>query len=189
MPKLILIKHASPVKDPAKPSRTWRLSDTGRDDAKRLADKLRSSGLSFQVVVTSDEPKARETGEIVGSAFGVPVEQGEDLHEHDRDNVPVMPTREFISSMALFFRESGRLVLGRETAADAHARFEAAVQEVMSKHAGQDVAIVTHGTVMSLYLAELLKREPFELWRALGLPSYVALDWEMRQPIEVVAKV
>src|SRR5437667_113666 len=110
MPTLILIKHASPLKDPAKPSREWKLSEEGRQCASRLAEQLRQ--LDMDVIVSSDEPKALETARIIGGKLGKPVESAPDLHEHDRSNVPVMPTREFISSVAQFFKQRDRLVLG-----------------------------------------------------------------------------
>src|SRR3954470_845340 len=108
---LILVKHASPLKDSEKPAHEWRLSDDGRVAAGKLADQLRESDLAIDVIVTSDEPKAQETAEIIAGILGKPVETAIDLHEHDRSSVPVMPTRDFISSVAQFFKETNRLVL------------------------------------------------------------------------------
>jgi broad specificity phosphatase PhoE len=38
------------------------------------------------------------------------------------------------------------------------------------------VAVVTHGTVIALYVAELTGEDPFTLWRRMGLPSFAVLD-------------
>jgi len=176
MSKLILIKHATPLKDVTRPSHEWKLSERGRDDARVLADRLRQHHID--IVITSNEPKAEETGRIVAEVLGVPCEPADDLHEHDRSNVPVMPTREFISMIALFFNEPDRLVLGKERANAARDRFERAVKDVMrSRGESAGVAIVTHGTVMALFLAERASEAPFDLWRRLQLPSYVVMDW------------
>ncbi len=43
--------------------------------------------------------------------------------------------------------------------------------------------------MLSLYLAPLLEGDPFDLWRRLGLPSYVALDAESMEVIERVERV
>src|SRR5262245_50549313 len=185
MSKLILIKHASPLKDPTKPARQWKLSDEGRAAAERLAERLRQ--LKIDIIVSSEEPKAQETAGIIAEALGKRVETASDLHEHDRDNVPVMPTREFISSIAQFFKERTRLVLGRETAQQAMSRFKRAVDSVVESQPDQNVAVVTHGTVLALFAAEYLGEDPFQLWRRLGLPSYIVLD--DRTVVEVVDTV
>jgi broad specificity phosphatase PhoE len=187
MSKLILIKHATPLKDVTRPSHEWRLSDRGREDARTLADRLREQRID--VVVTSTEPKARETGEIVAKTLEVPCETADRLHEHDRSNVPVIPTREFISMMALFFKEPQRLVLGKETADTARDRFDRAVDAVMRAHEVKNVAIVTHGTVIALFLAEHVDEDPFDLWRRLQLPSFVTLDWPDQRVQEIVERL
>src|SRR5438874_1782312 len=99
MPRLILIKHAKPLIDPAKSSELWKLSEEGRAQAKILADQLAPYNVS--VVISSDEPKAIETAQILASALKIATESGGDLHEHDRSNVPHMRSGEFISHVEL----------------------------------------------------------------------------------------
>ena len=187
MGKLILIKHASPQVDPNVSSHEWKLSPAGREKAMALGERLRAHAPN--VIFTSDEPKAIETAQIVADALGVRHEIVPDLHEHDRSNVPQMPTREFISSVALFFKRPTELVLGRETAEQARQRTSGAIDAILSQHAGQDLAVVTHGTVLALYLAPLLREDPFILWRQLGLPSFVVLDASQTELIERVDSI
>src|ERR1051325_8791308 len=71
MPTLILIKHARPDVMPAVPSRDWTLSDEGRDSCKALAARLAAK--PPDLFVTSDEPKAIETGSIVAGILKKPV--------------------------------------------------------------------------------------------------------------------
>jgi len=187
MPKLILIKHASPQQEAGVSSHDWKLSPAGREKAASLAERLRPHAPA--VVYSSDEPKAVETAEIVAAALGVPHEVADDLHEHDRSNVPQMPTREFISSMALFFKKPAELVLGRETAEQARQRIRRAIDEIVSRDSTRDVAIVTHGTVLALYLAQVIGGDPFDLWRRMGLPSYVVVDASAKRVVESVERV
>lgn len=183
MPTLILIKHAKPQVLPEIPSDQWPLSDEGRRLCEPLAERVR--GHQPQVVVSSEEPKAAETGRIIAERLGVPFETAPGLHEHDRSNVPHMPTREFISYMALFFKKPDEQVLGLETAKEARERLTGAIDEVLARHPDQNVAIVTHGTVLALYAAETAGREAFATWRAMGLPSFIAFDRSEMRPIEV----
>lgn len=187
MSKLILIKHATPLKDVTKPSHEWRLSDRGREDTRILAERLRAQ--QIDIVITSTEPKAQETGKIIGEVLGVPCETAEGLHEHDRSNVAVMPTREFISMVALLFKEPRRLVLGKETADAARDRFACAVDDVMRAGESRNVAIVTHGTVMALFLADHVDDDPFDLWRRLQLPSFVTMEWPDKRVREIVERI
>ena len=66
--------------------------------------------------------------------------------------------------------------MGHETADQAHARFAAAVMGVVGEHPEDNLVIVTHGTVMTLFIARALAWEPFPLWKRLGLPSWVAFS-------------
>jgi broad specificity phosphatase PhoE len=174
MPQLILIKHAAPEVVPDLPSEKWRLSEKGRASCTPLAELVRPHGP--KVIVSSTEPKAAETAELVAAQLGIPHSTARDLHEHDRSNVPHMRSSEFISAVELFFRKPDELVLGRETAQQAEVRFTRAVTSVVNQHTGQDLAIVAHGTVIALLLARHSDRTAFQLWRELGLPSLAVMD-------------
>jgi broad specificity phosphatase PhoE len=187
MRKLILIKHASPLVIPGTPPEQWKLSDKGKETCIPLAEALREYAPT--VVVASQEPKARETGEIVAARLGVPFDDGPDLHEHDRTNVPHMRSGEFISHMELLFRHSSEHVLGRESADEALERFESAMESVLNINESGNVAVVSHGTVIALYVARYGQQKPFELWRKMGLPSFVVMSLPQRSIERVVEKI
>ena len=187
MRRLILIKHAAPVVTPGVPPERWVLSEQGRLRCGPLAEAVRPYAPA--VVVTSREPKAAETGAAVAAALGVPVEPADGLHEHDRSNVPHLPSREFISLVEVFFRRPAERVLGRESADEALARFGAAVEQVLEQHPAGNVAVVSHGTVLALLLAKHGGGRAFELWRKMGLPSYAVVDlpaWRVERVVEQV---
>jgi broad specificity phosphatase PhoE len=186
MPKLILIKHARPEIDPAIPAEEWILGPQGRESATRLADRLRE--YPFSQILSSSEPKALQTAQIVGHALDRPVEQVHDLYEHDRRDVPHMDSREFISLVALFFKQPDQLVLGNETADEAYDRFAAAVDGILQQHPG-DIAIMTHGTVISLFAQRRAKQEPFALWRRMGQPSFIVFETPGWRVTEIVERV
>ena len=187
MRKLILIKHASPLVVPGTPPEKWKLSDKGRESCGPLADAVRAHAPA--VIVSSEEPKAKETAEILGQNLGVAVETAAGLHEHDRSNVPHMRSGEFISHVEVFFRRPTERVLGRESAVAALDRFEEAVNTVVAKHAEGNIAIVSHGTVIALFAAEHSDRYGFELWREMGLPSIAVFELPGMELREVLAKV
>lgn len=174
MRKLILIKHASPLVIPGTPTEQWELSDKGRESCVPLAEALRAHEPAM--IVSSEEPKARETARIVAERLGVEHEAAPNLHEHDRTNVPHMRSGEFISHMELLFRRPDERVLGRESADEALDRFSDAIDDVLEKHATGNIAVASHGTVIALFVAEHTNQNAFELWRKMGLPSFVVFQ-------------
>jgi broad specificity phosphatase PhoE len=172
MPKLILIKHAAPLVEPLVPSADWSLSDAGRAACDLLAQRVAPH--APRRIISSTEPKATETAERLSRALDLPYAMAAGLHEHDRSNVPHLRSAEFISLVEVFFRRPKELVLGNETALDALDRFADAVERLIP--GDEPLAIVAHGTVISLLLEDRCGLDPFTTWRAMGLPSFVALE-------------
>ncbi len=79
-------------------------------------------------------------------------------------------------------------MLGSETAEQARDRMSAAIDDIVES--GQrDSIVVTHGTVMTLYVAGVASVNPMRFWRRLGLPSYVVLglpDNDILQTVETL---
>src|SRR2546426_12664230 len=95
MSRLILIKHAQPLIDASKPPEQWRLSEKGRASCAALADALAPHQL--KIIISSEEPKARETVELVAAKLNLAHKTAAALHEHDRSNVPHIGSGEFIA--------------------------------------------------------------------------------------------
>ena len=116
MPKLILIKHAAPLVDPAKSSDLWRLSEAGREQAGKLAEQLRDgdrgAGLERRAEGEGDggDCSGRRCGEGGNVARVARARSAERPH---------MRSRDFISMVELFFRKPGERVLGSESANEA----------------------------------------------------------------------
>jgi len=187
MRTLILIKHASPAVDPRLPSDQWSLSDAGRAACVPLAKALEKYRPTH--VVTSDEPKAYETAREVGKILSVPVTEADDLYEHDRGNVPHMKTGEVLSAVQNFFLHPTRLVLGRETAQQAFSRLTSALDAVLASHDDAALAVVTHGTVLSLLVEAKAGVEPFGFFRRMALPSFVVFELPEWKLIDTVERV
>ena len=184
--RLILIKHALPEVVPGKPPSSWLLSEAGKKSCRPLAERLR--GYGPQVVVTSTEPKANETGLRMSSVLGLPFESAPDLHETKRETVDYYSMAdEWHARVSEFFSRPDELVLGEETANQATARFTNAVDAVLERNPERTVAIVCHGTVISLYAASLTGIDPFPLWERLGMPSFVVMAPD--EIVEVVERV
>ncbi len=172
---------------PTAPPSLWRLSEAGRVKCAPLAGQLAAH--HPDVIVASTEPKAAETAQIVGNLLDKPFETAEGLTEHDRSNVAFLSTERFEAAVAELFQEPQRLVFGRETADQAHRRFAGAVDRIIADHAGETVALVTHGTVIALFVARAAALDPFPLWKRLATPAFVVLSLPERQVLKIVDRM
>jgi broad specificity phosphatase PhoE len=100
-----------------------------------------------------------------------------------------MRSGEFISHMELFFRRPDELVLGRESADQSTSRIERAIDDAIDKHREGNLAIVTHGTVLALFVAEHSSKGPFDLWRNMGLPSFAVMSLPEFRLEKIVEKI
>ena len=171
---LVLIRHAQTQIDPEVPSKNWRLAEGAYADLLALAGRLEPHSLTH--IVTSEEHKAQETGRVVAESLGVPWAVAPGLHEHERAGVPYVDDPErWQRTLETFFGEPDRLVFGTETATEARERFEDALLTVLEAH-DRAPAVVSHATVMSLFVAHHNNGDAYAFWRGLKMPSLVALS-------------
>ena len=108
------------------------LNDTGRRQARALADRLAGDGVA--AVYASDLSRARETAEIVAERLGLPVGVDPDLRERDWGNWEGLTGAE---------RD---LVEQVGEAQDAHGeRVLRAIHRIAERHPGERIVVVTHG--------------------------------------------
>lgn len=187
MNKLILIKHAQPEIEPQVDALYWHLSAAGRASCTLLAERL--AAYQPTLIISSDEWKAIETAQLVAKELGVPTEEATGLHEHDRRGAGYLSGAEFQRNIALLFATPDTLVYGNESGTQARARFSTAVREIVATHRNANIAIVAHGTVISLFTAQANNIDDYALWRRLGLPSFVVLSLPHYKLLEVVDKI
>jgi broad specificity phosphatase PhoE len=185
--RLVLIRHSMPEIDPAVPAREWRLSEDGRRRCVRLVREV--SAFDPAVVVTSQEPKAIETGQLLAEGLGVGCETAGGLHEHRRPRAPWEGREAFEAKVARFFERPETLVFGEETADQAEGRFRAALDKVLERHRQGNLAVVSHGTVMTLLVAGSNQVDAFGFWRRLGLPAVVVLEVPGYYLVDVIREV
>ena len=150
------------------PSQEWRLSEEGRRRCGPLAERV--AAYQPQVLVSSPEPKARETAELIAEPLGLDVKLEDGLRETARRTVGWLPRHQLELGIKALFDRPDQIVFGEESANAALNRFEAAVDGLPER-----AVVVTHGTVLSLYVAAKTGRDPFELWRSLELPDVVEI--------------
>ncbi|MFW6068177.1 MAG: histidine phosphatase family protein [Chloroflexota bacterium] len=172
--RLILIRHSQSRPVPGVAPSMWGLTDLGRERCALLANHLRSFDL--KKINCSRERKAVETAELAAARLGVPVAVADGVHEHVRTGAPYLSHDAFTAMLQRFFAEPEELVFGAETAQDACRRFTRAAQTLVARQSHGDVAIVTHGTVLSLFAGANSSWQPYDFWKKLGQPAVIVFD-------------
>ena len=79
---LILIRHSLSKLDPDLPPHQWGLTEEGRERCIPLACHLIK--YKPEIMITSTEHKAIQTGEVVAKQLRIPYQTSKGLHEHER---------------------------------------------------------------------------------------------------------
>lgn len=166
---MILVRHSQPEIQRELPAAQWRLSQAGQARCHQLAAQL--AAFAPDAIYSSPEAKAQQTAAILASALRIPWTEIAELAEHDRTDVPFLTAEEFEAGIARFFQHREQIVFGSESAVQALQRFEAGVRSALA--GAQQPIVVTHGTVMSLYLAERAGVDALTIWKSLVTPCYV----------------
>ena len=120
------------------------LNDTGRAQARRLAEELRET--AFDAVYASDLRRAFETAEILAAPHAVPVVAEARLREIDIGSWSGLTRAEIDARFPDGKRPDG------ETHEQHGARVRAAVIRIAREHLGERILLVTHGgTIRSIH--------------------------------------
>lgn len=178
MALLYLIRHARTRMMGAAAER-WPLSQEGRREAGVLARQ--SFWREIEIIFSSPEPKALQTAEPVARRWCIPIERVDCLHELCRPRL----IANYQQVVARLFAEPDTSVAQLEPAAQAARRVTQCIKELVATHTEQTLAIVSHGLVLSLFLARLEDRWPTVTeWRAIPFTGLAILDTETWQLVK-----
>jgi broad specificity phosphatase PhoE len=170
---LILVRHSTPDIKRDVPAAEWHLSSEGERRARTFADRV--SFTDATTVFSSCEPKALETAQAIAAKLNLVVEAVPGLHEHERPVAQMLSREAFDQNIRDLFARPGERVFGAETANQARRRFTAALMRLVTRTGG-DVLVVSHGTVITLFVAEATGVEPFAFWKRQEMPFAVSLS-------------
>lgn len=187
-PKLILIRHSLPHFQPEVPASQWQLSEEGFRRASLIPQHLIPYNPSR--IISSQELKARQTAQVIALALNLPIQVVPGLHEHERPQAAGQTSSEqFETLLANFFAHPDQLIFGTESADQAYARFTNTINQLISAYPQETLAIVTHGTVISLFVSHNCSLDPFEFWKRLGLPFVIVLSLPDLQILHITESI
>jgi broad specificity phosphatase PhoE len=170
--RLYLVRHAAVAVHPERPAAEWHLSPDGRAAADALAGEDCWAPLAR--LYSSAEPKAIATAQRIAARNALPIGVEPGLGE--------VGGRAWVEGD---YRDVARRYLrgepleGWEPRDSATSRFRACVETIVSRHGAADVGAVSHGLVLTLYLAGLLGLAGdavVETWEGIGFPDVAVVD-------------
>lgn len=183
MRRLILIRHSLPqiVKD--KPSRSWTLSPEGERRASTMAVAV--AALKPASVHASAEEKATRTAEFITGITGLTLGIDPGFNEQERSEEPFTGDEDFKRRVGEALRSPDELHYGSETIYEAVQRFHTALIDADRFSQPGDMAVVSHGTVISAYVSSRVGVDPVETWNSIGMPGFICLNWPDADNIEL----
>ena len=115
-----------------------------------------------------------QTAQIIADRTGSQIHADIRLREHERRSVGFLERDRFEARIASIFDKPDEIAYGDESADAVHARFAAAIDDAVARSSGP-VAVVTHGTAMTIYVSRLLGITPMPFWTKLGMPVAIVI--------------
>lgn len=149
----------------------WHLGDSARADVERLAPRLEVEPV-LGALVSSTEPKAWETAEVIGRHWSRDPVADDRLREAARPWIG--PGYRAVAHRYL----RGELPDGWEHHAAVADRMAAAVDEAKERAEGAPVVVVAHGLCLAVHLGAILGAafDRASFWSAMAFPDAWTLD-------------
>jgi broad specificity phosphatase PhoE len=184
---LYLVRHAEVVLRGDVQAQDWQLSTDGQRAAELLGDAAQWKRITL--IASSPELKAVATARPIAAAAGLEIRIEDDLREVNRGATRLVTTAEYEKLVGSHFAAVAESVEGWERGTDATARIRDCIERLTS--AGTSICVVSHGLVLSHYLADLrgMSAPMLEEWRAIPQPAVAVVDVKARRLLRAFASV
>ncbi len=174
--RLILIRHGETdwnVEGRYQGQADPPLNPKGIEQARRLAQILKDKGID--VIYSSPLKRAWQTAQIIAQVIDAPVYPEPRLMEINQGEWEGLHVTEIQARYPEIFQQWEKdpwhtHIPGGETLTQVQKRVYAAVDEILSKHPGQTIALVTHRTPIALLKVRYQGLDP-KLVRKIELPN------------------
>jgi broad specificity phosphatase PhoE len=165
-----LLRHAETIKDPNTHPKDWLLTP---DSLEKIHEYIKDGNFNkITKIISSSEPKAVATGRPVAEYLNLSIEEMEEFVEVKREK-KFLTDEEFLVQKQKELEMRNERVNGVESGDEAIARFKLGIQKLEEKNSDpnkiENILIVTHGTILTLFLADYKNnfQNIFESWKGL----------------------
>lgn len=153
--KLIFLRHAETKKDPLVNAANWGLSDKGKSQAEEVSNL--SEMQNIDCIYVSEEIKTTLTIEPLANKNNKKIIALGNLNEVRRGD-KFLTKQEFEDEKVKQLDNLKYKAFGGESGIDALDRFKEGILNISNENIGKVILIVTHGTVLNIYFADLLNK-------------------------------
>jgi len=151
--KIIFLRHAETQKDPTVNATLWGLSEKGKSQSEEISANQIMNEVS--VIFCSEEKKTSLTAEPLAKKLSKNIKQSVYFDEVKRGD-KFLTKEEFEIEKIKQLEDLSYKAFDGESGLDALARFKRGINAVISENIGKTILVVTHGTVLNIYFADLL---------------------------------
>ena len=152
--RIIFLRHAETQKDPNLNAALWELSEEGKRQAEEVANLPIMN--EVDVIYISEEKKTSLTVEPLAKKLGkkaIPLAFFNEVKRGDK----FLTKEEFEAEKVKQLKDLDYHAFSGESGKEALARFkQGVVEQTSKKNTGKTILVVTHGTVLNIYFADLL---------------------------------
>ncbi|NOU96652.1 histidine phosphatase family protein [Paenibacillus sp. LMG 31456] len=173
---IYMVRHAeSPFS--IENERTRGLSPKGQKDAAAVTEIMLQQNI--QAVVSSPYRRAIQTVEGLANALGLEIEIEEDLRERLLAGIYYpMEDQDFLPTIEKVFREPSFAMPGGESNEVSQKRSISALRQVMNRHKGKNIAVGTHGNIMTAMMNYFDSSYGLEFWKQTSKPDIYMLRFD-----------
>jgi len=151
--RLVFLRHAHTQKDPLINAAKWGLSEDGKQQAENV---LKMSIMEFvDVIYVSEEQKTFLTVEPLAKKLNKKPQALSFFNEVKRGD-KFLTKEEFESEKVKQLTNLSYSAFNGESGVEAILRFKQGVDFVIKENPNKTILIVTHGTILNIYFADLL---------------------------------
>jgi broad specificity phosphatase PhoE len=169
---LIFIRHAKTLVDKNTSIEDWILTKEGEQQANSLTES--SNFDNADLLISSEEKKSSLTLIPLSKKLGMEIIRVKELGEIKRPNSEKLTLQEYEDMKTKVFKNLNFTEHGWETANDALSRFKQAIKNIDSTYQNKIIIICAHGTVMTLFFADLQGKldDLFSRWHSLEFGAH-----------------
>ncbi|WP_309123010.1 histidine phosphatase family protein [Paenibacillus sp.] len=167
--QIYMIRHAeSPFVFGEERSRG--LSEEGFEAARKVADRLESEAIHG--IVSSSYVRAKQTVQRLAERNNLPIIEYEELRERPIKGLDYQaPWEELLAAIEKSFKDPDFALEGGESTRQAQERAIPVIRTLLKEYEGKNVAIGTHGNIMTIIMNYYDPSYGFEFWNRTSKPD------------------
>ena len=179
MTTVYFIRHATPDRSIGEDA-THPLTEKGLADVAMVTKYLQDK--KIDIVLSSPFKRSYDTVADFAKTAGLPIETIYDFRER---KVSDRWVEDFYSYAEKSFADHTYKLPGGECLGDVQTRNIVALEDVLTRYNGRNIAVGTHGTALSLIILNYDDTYTYDEWRAMPMPWVAKMTFEGKKFIAI----